>query len=247
MSEFPSFILLNNIPFYVHTTLCLSFFCWWTPGLPPLIIANNAATNMGIHVFLCHLALNSPRGGIAISYSNQLSSVAQSCLTLCKPMDCSTPGFPVHHQLLELSDSYASSWWCHPTIPSSIVPFSSHLQSFPASGSFSSESFLCIRWPKYWSFSFSVSPSNEHSGLSFRMDWFDPLAVQGTLKSPFQHHSSKASVLQHSAFFMVQLSHPYTTTGKTITLTRWTFAGKVTSLLFNMLWRFVIAFLPRSI
>ena len=107
---------------------------------------------------------------------------------------------------------------------------------FPSIRVFSSESFLCIRWPKYWSFSFSVSPSNEYSGLiSFRIDWFDPLAVQGTLKSPLQHHSSKASILQHSAFFMVQLSHPYTTTGKTITLTRWTFVGKLTSLLFNML------------
>ena len=111
---------------------------------------------------------------------------------------------------------------------------------------FSSESALHMRWPKYWSFSFSISPSNEHPGLtSFRMDWLDFLAVQGTLKSLLQHHSSKASILQCSAF-TVQLSHPYMTTGKTIALTRWTFVGKVMSLLFNMLSRLVITFLPRS-
>ena len=118
---------------------------------------------------------------------------------------------------------------------------------FPSIRVFSNESVLCIRWPKYWSFSFSLSPSNEYSGLiSFRMDWLDPLAVQGTLKSLLQDHSSKASILQHSAFFVVQLSHPYMTTGKTIALTRWTFAGKVMSLLFNMPSRLVIDFLPRS-
>ena len=112
---------------------------------------------------------------------------------------------------------------------------------------FSNESLLHIRWPNYWSFSFSISPSNEYSGLiSFRMDWLDLLAVQGTLKSLLQHHSSKASILQHSAFFIVQLSHPYMTTGKTIALTRWTFVGKVMSLLFIMLSRLVITFLPRS-
>ena len=111
----------------------------------------------------------------------------------------------------------------------------------------SKESVLCIRWPKYWSFSFSISPSNEFSGLvSFRIDWFDLLAVQGTLKSLLQHHSSKASILRHSAFFLVHLSHPYMTTGKTIALTRWTFAGKVMSLLLNMLSKLVITFLPRS-
>ena len=120
--------------------------------------------------------------------------------------------------------------------------------SFPSIRVFSSESVLRIRWPKYWSFSFSISPSNEYSGLiSFRMmDWLGLLAVQGTLKSLFQYHSSKASIIWHSAFFIVQLSHPYMTTGKTIALTRWTFVGKVMSLLFNMLYRFVIAFLPRS-
>ena len=112
---------------------------------------------------------------------------------------------------------------------------------------FSNESALHIRWPKYWSFSFSISPSNEHPGLiSFRMDWLDLLAVQGTLKSLLQHHSSKASILRHSAFFTVQLSHPYLTTGKTIALTRWTSIGKAMSLLLNMLSRLVITFLPRS-
>ena len=112
---------------------------------------------------------------------------------------------------------------------------------------FSNESTLRIRWPKYWSFSFSISPSNENPGLiSFRMDWLDFLAVQGTLKSLLQYHSSKASIFQHSTFFTVQLSHPYMTTGKTIALTRWTFVGKVISLLFNMLSRLVITFLPRT-
>ena len=118
---------------------------------------------------------------------------------------------------------------------------------FPNIKIFSNESALRIRWPKYWSFNFSISPSNEHPGLiSFRMDWLDLLAVQGTLKSLLQHHSSKASILWHSAFLIVQLSHPYMTTGKTIALTRWTFVGKVMSLLSNMLPRLVIIFLPRS-
>ena len=118
---------------------------------------------------------------------------------------------------------------------------------FPSIRVFFYESALRIRWPKYWSFSFNISPSNEHSELiAFRMDWLDLLAVQGTLKSLLQHHSSKASILQRSAFFMVQVLHPYMTTGKTIALTRWIFIGKAKSLLFNMLSRLVIAFLPRS-
>ena len=118
---------------------------------------------------------------------------------------------------------------------------------FPSIRVFSNESALHIRWPKYWSFSFSISPSNEYSGLiSFRMDWLDILAIQRTLKSLLQHHSSNASILQRSAFFTVQLSHPYVTTGKTIALTKWTFVGKVMSLLLNMLSRLVITFLPRS-
>ena len=119
---------------------------------------------------------------------------------------------------------------------------------FPSIRVFSNESFLHIRWPKYWSFSFSISPSNEYLGLiSFRMDWLDLLAVQGTLKSLLQHHSSNASILKHSAFFIVQLSHPYMTMGKTTALTRWTFVGKVMSFLFNMLSRLVITFLPSSV
>ena len=118
---------------------------------------------------------------------------------------------------------------------------------FPSIRVFSNESFLHNRWPKYWSFSFNISPSNENSGtISFRMDWLDLLAVQGTLKSLLQHHSSKASVLRQSTFFIVQLSHPYMTTGKTIALMRWTFVGKVLSLLFNMLSSLVITFLPES-
>ena len=118
---------------------------------------------------------------------------------------------------------------------------------FPSIRVFSNESVLRIRWPKYWSFSFSIGPSNECSGLiSFRMDWLDHLAVQETVKSLLQHHSSKTSILQHSAFFIVRLSHPYMTTGKTIALTRWTFVGKVMSLFFNKLSRLVITFIPRS-
>ena len=156
-------------------------------------------------------------------------------------MDCSTPGLPVHHQLPEPTQTHVyciSEALCHPLlIPPSIFP----------SIRVGNESVLRIRWPEYRSFSFSISPSTEHPGLiSFRMDWLDLLAVQGTLKSLLQHHSSKASILQHSAFFTVQLSHPYTTTGKTIALTRRTFVGKVMSLLLNMLSRLVITFIPRS-
>ena len=160
------------------------------------------------------------------------------------------PVFSVRHQLLELAQIQCpSSRWCHPTISSSVFPFSSCFQSFPASGFFffPSESVLHIRWPKYWSFSFSISTSSEYSGMiSFRIDWFDLLAVQGTLKSLLQHHSSKPLILHCSVFFMVQLSHPYMTSGKTIDLTTQAFVGKVTSLLFNMPSRLVIVFLPRS-
>ena len=154
------------------------------------------------------------------------------------PCPSPTPGVHAH--------SHPSSRWCHPAISSSVIPFSSCPQSLPASV-FSSESTLYMRWPKYWSFSVSISPSKEYPGLiSFRMDWLDLLTVQGTLKSLLQHHSSKASILWPSAFFTVQLSHPYMTTGKTIALTRQTFVGKVMSLLFNMLSRLVITFLTRS-
>ena len=144
-----------------------------------------------------------------------------------KPM-CIKSVMPSNHLIL-----------CHPLL---LLP-----SVFPRIRVFSNELALCIRWPKYWSFSFNISPSNEHPGLvSFRMDWLDLLAVQGTLKSLLQHYSSKASILLHSAFFIVQLSHPYMTTGKTIALTRRTFVDKVTSLLFNVLSRLVITFPPRS-
>ena len=141
-------------------------------------------------------------------------------------MDCSTPGFPVHHQL----PSFLKLMSIESVMPSNHLLLCRPLlllpSVFPSIKVFSSESVLCIRWPKYWSFGFSISPNNEHPGLiSFRMDWLDLLAVQGTLKTLLQHHSSKTSILQHSAFFTVQLSHPYTTTGKTIALTRQTSIG----------------------
>ena len=154
---------------------------------------------------------------------------------------CSSPTSRVYPNPCPLSQ------WCHPTISSSVVPFSSCLQSFPSIRVFCNDSVLRIRWPKNGSFSFNISPSNEYSGLiSFRMDLLDLLALQGTLRSLPQHHSSKASIHRRSAFFTVQLSHPYMTTGETIALTRRTFVGKVMSLLFNMLSRLVITFLPRS-
>ena len=141
-------------------------------------------------------------------------------------MDRSTPGFPVLHHLPELAQIHIYHSICHPTISFSVIPFSSSLQSFPASD-LSNESVLPIRWPKYWSFSFSISPSNEYSGLiSFRIDWLDLLAVQGTLKTLLQHHRSKASILWCSAFLIVQLSHPYMTAGKTIALTIETLVAK---------------------
>ena len=150
------------------------------------------------------------------------------------PCPSPTPG--VH------PNSCPSSWCCHPASHPLLLP-----PVPPSIRVFSNKSILCMRWPKYWSFSLSISPSNEHPELvSFRMDWLDLLAVQGTRKSLLQHHSSKASILRHSAFFTVQLSHPYMTTGKTIALTRQTFVGKVISLLFNTLSRLFITFLPRS-
>ena len=161
-------------------------------------------------------ASGSQSTGALASASVQFSSVAQSCQTLCDPMDCSTPGFPVYHQLqtllklMSIASGMPSSHFilCHPLL---LLP-----SIFCIIRVFSNESVLHIRWPKYWAFSSSISPSNEYSGLiSFRIDWFYLLAVQGTLKNLLQHHSSKASILQSSAFFMVQLSHLYMTTGKT--------------------------------
>ena len=176
----------------------------------------------------------------------KFSSVAQLCLTLCNRMNRSMPGLPVHHQLPEFTQTHVHrvSDAIQPSHPLSslllpLIP--------PSIRVFSNESTLHTRWPKYWSFSFSIIRSKGRPGLiSFRMEWLDLLAVQGTLKSLLQHHSSKASILWRSAFFTVQLSHPYMTTGKTIALTRWTFVGKVMSLFFNMLSRLVITFLPRS-
>ena len=183
----------------------------------------------------------------ASSWRVQLSSVAQLCLNLGNPMNHSTPGLPVLHQHPKSKETHVH--WVGDAIKPShpLSSPSSPVFVFPSIRVFSNESALHIRWPKYWSFSFSISPSNEHPGLiSLRIDWLDLLSVQGTLKSLHQHHSSKASILQHSALFIVQLSHPYMTTGKTIALPTQTFVDKVMSLLFNMLSRFVITFLPRS-
>ena len=172
--------------------------------------------------------------------------VAQLCLTLCNPMNRSTPAC----LSITNSQSLLKLMSIESVLPSNhliLCPPLLLLPSiFPSIRVFSNESALCIRWPKYWSFSFSISPSHDHPGLIFQMDWLDLLAVQGTLKSLLQHHSSKPSILWCSAFFMVQLSHPYLTTGKTIALTRRTFVDKVMSLLFNMLSILVITFLPRS-
>ena len=182
-------------------------------------------------------------------YSVQFSSVqslscvwlfATPCTTACQASLNNTNSQTMLKLMsIELVMTHNHLILCHPLL---LLP-----SIFPSIKEYSNESILHIRWPKYWSFNFSISPSNEYSGLiSFRIDWLDLLAVQGTLKSLLQHHSSKASILGCSAFFMVQFSHSYMTTGKNIALTRWTFVGKVMSLLFNMLCRFVIAFLPRS-
>ena len=184
---------------------------------------------------------------LSLCLSVQFSSVTQSCLTPCDPMNCSIPGLPVHYHLqsslrlafIESVMPTSHHILCHPLLLLPPIP--------PSIRVFSNESTLHMRWPKYRSFSFSIIPSKEIPGLiSFRMDWLDLFAVQGTCKSLLQHHSSKASILRRSAFFTVQLSHPYMTTGKTKALTRWTLIGKIMSLLLNMLSRLIITFLPRS-
>ena len=214
-----------------------------------LLLGRKAMTNIDSILKSRHITLPTK---VHLVSSVQFSSVAQSCPTLCHPMDCSTPGLSVHHQLPEFTQTHVHR------VGDAIQP--SHPLSFPSpptfnlsqhwgkhQGLFSNESVLRIRWPKYWSFSFCISPSNEHSGLiSCRIDRLDLLAVQGTLKSLLQHHSSKASIIRRSAFFTEELSHPYMTTGKTIALTRGTSVGKVISLLLNMLSRLVITSLPRS-
>ena len=190
---------------------------------------------LNLHL-LCLLPL-----AVRFSHSDFSDSLRPQGLQHARPpCPSSTPGV--------YSSSCPPCRWCHSTISSSVVPFFSCLPSiFPSNSVFSSESVFQIRWPKYWSFNSSIGTSNEYSDLvSFRIDWLDLLAVQRTLKSLLQYHGSKASTLWCSPFFMVQLSHPYMTTGKIIALTRWTFVGKVISLLFNMLSRLVIAFLPRS-
>ena len=177
----------------------------------------------------------------------KFSSVTQSCPTLCDPMDCITPGFPVHHQLLELAQTHVHQ------VGDAIQP--SHLLSPPSLSTFNFSQHQGLfqgvsslhQVDKYWRLSFSISPSNEYSGLiSFRIDWLDLFAVQGTLKSLPQHHSSKASILRCLVFFIVQLALPYMTPGKSIALTRWTFVSKVLSRLFHMLSRLIIAFFLKS-
>ena len=185
----------------------------------------------------------------------QFSSVAQSCLILCDPMNCSTPGLPVYHQLPEFTQTLNKLKLIESVMLSSHLILCRPLLFLPPIPPsipdpprvFSNESTLQMRRSKYWSFSFSISPSKEHPGpISFRMNELDLLAVRGTLKNLLQHHSSKASILRRSAFFTVQLLHPYMTTGKTIALTRRTFVGSVMPLLFNTLSRLVITFLPWS-
>ena len=184
---------------------------------------------------------------LLLLHFQSVSSVAQSCPTRCDPMiaarqaSLSITNTQSLLRLMSIESVMPSSHLilCGPLLLLPPIP--------PSIRVFSNESSLHMRWPKYWSFSFIISPSNEHPGLiSFRMDWLDLLAVQGTLKSLLQHHSSKASILWHSTFFTVQLSHPYMTTGNIVALTRWTFDGKVMSLLLNMLSRLVITFLPKS-
>ena len=198
----------------------LSSTCWFFS--PPNQSWGKPRSQVNVPPFL-------PLSLIHAAINNGFSSVTQLCPTLCDLMDCSTPGLPVHHHFPEFSQTQVRQVGepsnhlilCRPLL---LLP-----STFPSIRVFSNESTLRIRWPKYWSFSFSISPSNEHPGLiSFRMDWLDLLAVQRTLKSLLQHHSSKASVLQHSAFFRVQLSHPYMTTGKPIALTRWTWLPYLT-------------------
>ena len=206
-----------------RSVLIYPFPWWWTPECYPAeVVTDSTAANVPEH---------------------QFSSVAQSCPTLCNPMDCSTPGLPVHHQLPELTQTHVHQ------VGDAIQPSHSLPSPSPLAINLSQHQGLFrwisfhIRWPKYWSFSFSISPSNGYSGLiSSKIDSLDLLAVQGTLKSLLQHYSSKASILWHSAFFIVQFSHPYMTTGKTIALIKRTFGGKVMSLLCNLLSRLVTVF-----
>ena len=213
------YLIIQNIPWYVNQIYNLNIkYCWLFSTL-----------------ILCEGRVLPVTLFSSVQFSS-VQSLSHVQLFVTTWTDCSTPDFPVHHQLPELTQTHVH--WVGDAISHLILcrPFLLVPSIFPSIRVFSNESTLCMKWPKYWSFNFSISPSNEHPGLiSFKMDGLDLLAVQGTLKSLLQHDSSKASIFQHSAFFTVQLSHPYMTTGKTIALTRQTFAGKVMSLLFNML------------
>ena len=252
ISPFPAYRILEvSRPFFILSCLC-------RPSVQAVSVSaeivdwihkphpNCFLPNVLSHLFCIFCNMDRSVSKKIRQYVLQFSSVTQSCPTLCNPMNRSRPGLPVHHQLPEFTQTHVHR------VGDAIQP--SHPLSSPSPPALNlsqHQSFfkwvsLRMRWPKYWSFSLSISPSNEHPGLvSFRMDLLDLLAVQGTLKSLLQHHSSKASILRCSAFFTVQLSHPYMTIGKTIALTRRTFVGKVMSLLFNMLSRLVITFLAR--
>ena len=221
-----SFNSSRSLSFLFHHMNIRVYPFWWTTLSALLLPYRNLATILSKHT-------------VQFSHSVVSDSLWPHGLQHARP-PCPSPTPGVY------SDSCPFSQWCHSTI-SSCCPLLLSPSIFPSIRVFSNESALHIRWPKYWSFSFNISPFNEYSGLiSLRMDWLDRLTVQGTLKSLLQHHSSKASILQCSTFFIVQLSHPYMTTGKTIALTRWTSVGKVMSLLLNMLSELIITFLPRS-
>ena len=218
---------------YSHLSTCslvILLFSWCLYSLP-IFFTGLLCFSMSFQVSL----YIQDTDALSVQFScSVMSNSLRPCETQHARPPCSSPTAGVH------PNPYPLSWWCHTT---SVVPFSSCLQSFLASGFFQ----MSQLFAKYWSFTFSINPSNEYSGMiSFRMDWLDLLAVQGTLKSLLQHYSSKESILQRSTFFIVQLSHPYMTTGKIIALTRQTFVGKVMSLLSNMLSRLVITFLPRT-
>ena len=220
-------------------------------GFPSRRYTFSKLYDIRIYIYICIYILTGPLLFTLFTNTTELKyqfiSVTQSCPTLCNPMNRSMPGLPVHQN----SQSLLKLMSIESVMPSNHLILCCPLLLLPPISPsirvFSNESSLRMRWPKDRSFSFSISPSNEHPGLiSFSMDWLDLLAVQGTLKSLLQHHSSKASIIWRSAFFTVQLSYPYMTTGKTIALTRRTFVGKIMSLLFNMLSRLVITFLTRS-
>ena len=236
----------------------IQFLCWWVElcSLPPRPIYS-MVTSFKQLMPACHRLQDCcsqytwPQSRLlsthaSYSYSVQFSPVAQSCPTLCDPMNRITPGLPVHHKLMEFTQTHVHQVG-NAIQPSHPLSSPSCPQSLPASGSFPmSQLFAWGAQSIRVSASTSILPMNNPGLISCRMDWLDLLAVQGTLKSLLYHHSSKASIFRHSAFFTVQLSHPYMTTGKTMALTRWTFVGKVMSLLFNMISRLVITFLPRS-